>query len=325
MPARAARSSSSSGIAAAGAARAARRASSRSCCSVRGSAGTASQRRPSRRHRGCRSGDDVRWTRRWRRSRCSTSSSSTTIEVDVRPGRLRHDDRDLRRAPARRSGSRRPSRSTATTYERVGIRLKGNSSLRGLCAARGRRRCRRRRPRPGGIEAGRRCAAGRARARCRGSIRLDKFVDGQATRASTDLVVRSNNTETSLNEAVALELLEPGRPGLAAGGATPFSVNGGDAVLRLIIENPDDDVGRGQLRRRRRAVQGREHAATGQLPRRRPGGLRRDLRPGGRQGRHRPDAAHRRSSIHQRRRRRRPSRPSSPERLDVERSRPTSR
>lgn len=72
-------------------------------------------------------------------------------------------------------------------------------------------------------------------------IRLDKNVDGQALAGGiTDIVVRSNRSETSLNEAVALELLDAA--GLASQEAAPtsFSVNGSDPTLRLIVENPDD-------------------------------------------------------------------------------------
>jgi spore coat protein CotH len=72
-------------------------------------------------------------------------------------------------------------------------------------------------------------------------IRLDKYVDDQALDGGvTDIVVRSNRSETSLNEAVALELLDAA--GLASQEAAPtsFSVNGSDPTLRLIIENPDD-------------------------------------------------------------------------------------
>jgi spore coat protein CotH len=71
-------------------------------------------------------------------------------------------------------------------------------------------------------------------------IRLDRKVEGQNHLGTTDIVVRSSNNQTSLNEAVALELLE--RAGLASQQAAPtsFSVNGGQPVLRLIIENPDD-------------------------------------------------------------------------------------
>jgi len=72
-------------------------------------------------------------------------------------------------------------------------------------------------------------------------IRFDKYVDGQNYNGETDIVVRGGRTETSLNEAVALELI--GAAGLPTEEATParFSVNGSDATLRLVIENPDDD------------------------------------------------------------------------------------
>ena len=72
-------------------------------------------------------------------------------------------------------------------------------------------------------------------------IRRDKFVDGQTHDGHEDIVVRSNNSQTSLNEAVALDLLaEAGLPSQASAPAR-FSVNGSDQTLRLIIEHPDDD------------------------------------------------------------------------------------
>jgi spore coat protein CotH len=57
-----------------------------------------------------------------------------------------------------------------------------------------------------------------------------------------DVVIRSNNSETSLNEAVSLDLLEEAGLASQQAAATSFSVNGGDPVLRLAIENPDDDA-----------------------------------------------------------------------------------
>ena len=71
-------------------------------------------------------------------------------------------------------------------------------------------------------------------------IRLDKYVDEQAHQGRTDFVVRSNITETALNEAVSLDLL--GEAGLATQLSAPvrFSANGSDPVLRLVIEHPDD-------------------------------------------------------------------------------------
>lgn len=102
------------------------------------------------------------------------------------------------------------------TFSDVGLRLKGNSSLRSVSTTDSE---------PQDLP---------------WLIRLDKFVDGQELDGSTDFVVRSSSTETSLNEAVALELLD--RAGLATQEAiaTRFSVNGSAETLRLTIENPDD-------------------------------------------------------------------------------------
>lgn len=71
-------------------------------------------------------------------------------------------------------------------------------------------------------------------------IDLDRNVDNQNHGGTSELVVRSNTTESALNEAVALRLLE--RAGLASEDATyvRFSVNGSEDVLKLVIENPDD-------------------------------------------------------------------------------------
>ncbi|RYV53021.1 CotH kinase family protein [Pengzhenrongella frigida] len=104
-----------------------------------------------------------------------------------------------------------------TTFEDVGLRLKGNSSLRGLTAA-----------------------DAEDPAALPWLIRLDKSDDSLSFDGTTSFVVRSSTTETALNEAVALELI--GLSGLATeqAAASRFSVNGGDADLRLIIENPDD-------------------------------------------------------------------------------------
>jgi spore coat protein CotH len=115
-----------------------------------------------------------------------------------------------------------------TVYENVGIRLKGNSSLFGLSGNGGR---------AGG-------PSGDADADNPEAlpwlIRLDKYVDGQNHNGIYDIVVRSNNSDTALNEAVALDLLE--LAGLASQDSAyaSFSVNGSNAVLRLVMEHPDD-------------------------------------------------------------------------------------
>jgi spore coat protein CotH len=72
-------------------------------------------------------------------------------------------------------------------------------------------------------------------------IKLDEYVEGQNYQGETDVVVRANNSETSLNEAVALELIAAA--GMASEAASParFSVNGGTEQLRLVVENPNDD------------------------------------------------------------------------------------
>jgi len=114
-----------------------------------------------------------------------------------------------------------------TTYADVGIRLKGNSSLRGL-----------------GDDESDGGPAGRASADAPENlpwlIRLDKYVDGQNHDGVVELVIRSNNSETSLNEAVALEVLELAGLATQQAIAVAFSVNGSDASLRLAIEHPDD-------------------------------------------------------------------------------------
>ncbi|MCV2395483.1 CotH kinase family protein [Actinotalea sp. M2MS4P-6] len=100
------------------------------------------------------------------------------------------------------------------TFTDVGMRLKGNSTLRVVTA-----------DTPGED--------------LPWLIRLDKYVDGQSLDGVTSLVVRASSTSTAVNEAVALQLIAAA--GLASEAPTEvaFSVNG-DAALRLVIENPDD-------------------------------------------------------------------------------------
>ncbi|WP_419843008.1 CotH kinase family protein [Candidatus Poriferisodalis sp.] len=73
-------------------------------------------------------------------------------------------------------------------------------------------------------------------------IRLDRFVDDQNHSGYVDFVIRSNLMRTSLNEAVAQELLQ--RAGLAAQAAAHvrFTVNGTGPQLRLMVEHPSDDA-----------------------------------------------------------------------------------
>ena len=101
------------------------------------------------------------------------------------------------------------------TYRRAGVRLKGNSTIFRL-------------------------PAGSAATAYPWLVRLDKFVDGQAHHGVTEIVVRTNNTASALNEALALDLLT--KAGLAAQpwAYAAVSVAGEDAVLRLVLEHPSD-------------------------------------------------------------------------------------
>ncbi|MFT3852145.1 MAG: CotH kinase family protein [Ilumatobacteraceae bacterium] len=102
------------------------------------------------------------------------------------------------------------------TYEQVGLRLKGNSSLRNV-----------------GTDS--------AAEELPWLLKFDELVDDQRYGDVEELVIRSNNSATALNEALALDLLE--LAGLASQDAmyAGFSVNGSAAVLRLAVENPDDE------------------------------------------------------------------------------------
>ena len=120
------------------------------------------------------------------------------------------------------------------TLEKVGMRLKGNSSLRGLARAGG----------GGAGPGGGAMPNGVTRTEPQSLpwlIRFDKYVDGQTYQGRTEVVIRGNNTETSLNEAVALEVIGLSGAATQKAFSTRFGVNGGSQVLRLAIESPNDD------------------------------------------------------------------------------------
>jgi spore coat protein CotH len=115
------------------------------------------------------------------------------------------------------------------TLRDIGLRLKGNSSLMGLRTNNG--------GRAGGPGA---TASASSPNTLPWLVRLDKNIDGQNYDGYTSFVIRSNNTATALNEAVALELIGLSGQATQLAFSTRFSVNGGAEVLRLAIENPDD-------------------------------------------------------------------------------------
>jgi spore coat protein CotH len=130
------------------------------------------------------------------------------------------------------------------TYERAGLRLKGNSSLRGLAAnggSGGPGGDGGRAGQPGGFGPGGSSSAEEP-ASLPWLIRLDEFVQRQDHQGYEDIVIRSNTSATSLNEAVALDLLAEAGLASQQAVATAFAVNGGEPVLRLAIEHPDDDA-----------------------------------------------------------------------------------
>jgi spore coat protein CotH len=70
-------------------------------------------------------------------------------------------------------------------------------------------------------------------------VKFDEFVDGQSYQGHEELAIRSSSTETALNEAVALELVELSGQPTQGSFHSAVSVNGGDQELRLVVEVPD--------------------------------------------------------------------------------------
>ncbi|UIN31347.1 CotH kinase family protein [Microbacterium binotii] len=111
-----------------------------------------------------------------------------------------------------------------TVFENVGLRLKGNSSLRGVVET----------------DSGDGTAGETEPESLPWLIRLDKYVDGQVYDGRSDFVVRGSSTQTSLNEAVALSVLAASDVATEQYAYVRFSVNGGAEQLRLVLDLPDD-------------------------------------------------------------------------------------
>jgi spore coat protein CotH len=106
-----------------------------------------------------------------------------------------------------------------TTYADAGVRLKGHSTLD-------------------------RVGAGQPASAYPWLIRLDKYVDGQRHGGGAELAIRTNNSASHLNEAVALDLLAraglAGQAGAYAGVRIGPAGTGEQPVLRMLVENPGD-------------------------------------------------------------------------------------
>lgn len=107
-----------------------------------------------------------------------------------------------------------------TTFENVGLKLKGNSTLRTLTNQ---------------------SADEITAAELPWVIRLDKYEDGQEYLGRSRFVVRGNSTESSMNEALALAMLNEAGVAAEESAFTRFSVNDSEETLRLVVDVPDDD------------------------------------------------------------------------------------
>lgn len=121
-----------------------------------------------------------------------------------------------------------------TTFERAGMRLKGNSSLFGLRDADPTDPMSALPFRPGGS------ANAEEPESLPWLVSLDKFVDGASYGGMTEFVVRSSQSESALEEVVALDLLEEIDMPTQRAAYLSFAVNGRRPALRLAVENPND-------------------------------------------------------------------------------------
>lgn len=73
-------------------------------------------------------------------------------------------------------------------------------------------------------------------------IRLDKYLDDQAYLGRTRFVIRKNNTESSMNEALALAMLEEAGVATQASAFTALQSMAPQKKLTLVVDVPDDDL-----------------------------------------------------------------------------------
>jgi spore coat protein CotH len=71
-------------------------------------------------------------------------------------------------------------------------------------------------------------------------VRLDRNIEGQNLNGLYEFVIRSNHSETALNEALSLDLLAEAGLASQAAAYIRFTANDNDPRLRIAIENPDD-------------------------------------------------------------------------------------
>ncbi|MGM0181235.1 hypothetical protein IGK74_000121 [Enterococcus sp. AZ150] len=163
-----------------------------------------------------------------------TDDSVHTIAIDVND-----DDYQAALTAYKEDGKKKWISATVTIdgqkFENVGIKLKGNSTLRNALSS------------GQGIKNGEVTTDSNTTSTVNPEelpwiIRLDKYVDGQSYSGRTDFVIRGNNSETSLNEAVALSMLSDADIPTEQSAFTKVSFNGSTQALRLVIDTPDDDL-----------------------------------------------------------------------------------
>lgn len=182
----------------------------------------------------------------------TSASSGTTTDVELFDTSVVHaisvdvdpDDYDDLLTAYAENGDKTWIEATVTidgvTYERAGLRLKGNSTLRGLGRTATNPDAADEATSAGGPGIGSDTNPDEPET-LPWRIRLDKFVDDQNHQGTTDLVIRSNSSTSALNEAVALDLLDAAGLDSLQAISTAFSMDGSDPVLRLAIELPDDE------------------------------------------------------------------------------------
>lgn len=116
-----------------------------------------------------------------------------------------------------------------TTVSNIGVRLKGNSTLRSLSGDDGMGG-------PGGTSSG---ISSDVPESLPLLIRFDKYVDGQTYQGLSEVSLRPGSPV--LNEALALALTEASGQATQRYAYTTYSVNGSATQTRLLVENPGED------------------------------------------------------------------------------------
>ncbi|MDT0270716.1 CotH kinase family protein [Streptomyces sp. DSM 44915] len=140
-----------------------------------------------------------------------------------------------------------------TTVQDVGLRLKGNSTLMSLRSSGDSSGVGPGGEGPGGMGPGGTTLSEEEPENLPWLISFDEFQTGRAYQGHTEIALRpgTSTSATALNEALALSLTAADGQTTQDHTFTSVSVNGGDAVPRLLLESPDEpwaaELGEGVL------------------------------------------------------------------------------